>query len=104
MVCPRLERNLPAKAVDCVHRFRMNKFGDMGPYRLSEAVFGYQRPEVVNHIADAEIDARMARTEKRPVATGRVGFLQGLAFSAVLGVTGMAILYFLSIVLSAKRP
>ena len=50
---------------------------------------------VVNHLADAEIDARMARTRRRPVATGRVGLAQGLAFSAALGVTGMAILYFL---------
>jgi protoheme IX farnesyltransferase len=50
---------------------------------------------VVNHIADAEIDARMARTQARPVATGRIGFRQGLAFSAVLGVTGMLMLYFL---------
>ena len=48
---------------------------------------------VVNHIADAEIDARMARTERRPVATGRVGVVQGLAFSAVLGVAGMAVLF-----------
>ena len=39
----------------------------------------------VNHIADAEIDARMARTQRRPVATGRVGVAQGLLFSAVLG-------------------
>jgi protoheme IX farnesyltransferase len=50
---------------------------------------------VVNHIADAEIDARMARTRSRPVATGRVDFVSGVIFSAVLGVTGMAILYFL---------
>jgi len=49
---------------------------------------------VVNHIADAEIDARMARTQARPVATGRVGAAQGLLFAAVLGVTGMMILYF----------
>ncbi len=48
---------------------------------------------VVNHIADAEIDARMARTHDRPVASGRIGFRQGLAFSAVLGVVGMAVLY-----------
>ena len=48
---------------------------------------------VVNHIADAEIDARMARTQRRPVATGRVGILQGLLFSAVLGVTGMTLLF-----------
>lgn len=47
---------------------------------------------VVNHIADAEIDIRMARTANRPVATGRVGTLPGLAFSAALGVAGMAVL------------
>lgn len=50
---------------------------------------------VVNHIADAEMDARMARTQARPVATGRIGLRQGLAFSAVLGITGMLMLYFL---------
>ncbi len=50
---------------------------------------------VVNHIADAQIDARMARTQARPVATGRVGLLQGLLFSAVLGVSGMVVLFFL---------
>ncbi|HEX7034704.1 MAG TPA: heme o synthase [Pseudomonadales bacterium] len=49
----------------------------------------------VNHLADAEIDARMARTHRRPVATGRVSLGQGVAFSAVLGVSGMLILYFL---------
>ena len=47
---------------------------------------------VVNHIADAEIDIRMARTANRPVATGRVGTFSGLAFSAALGVAGMAVL------------
>ena len=50
---------------------------------------------VVNHVADAEIDARMARTRARPVATGRIDLLSGLAFSAVLGLAGMVILYFL---------
>lgn len=50
---------------------------------------------VVNHVADAEVDARMARTRARPVATGRVDLLQGIAFSAVLGITGMLLLYFL---------
>jgi protoheme IX farnesyltransferase len=49
---------------------------------------------VVNHIADAEIDARMARTRARPVATGRVGFWQGVAFSALTGSIGMLVLYF----------
>ncbi len=50
---------------------------------------------VVNHLADASIDARMARTQRRPVATGRVGLAQGMAFSAALGISGMLILYFL---------
>ncbi len=49
---------------------------------------------VVNHIADARIDARMARTRERPVATGRVDARSGLMFSAVTGVAGMLILYF----------
>jgi protoheme IX farnesyltransferase len=49
----------------------------------------------VNHLADAEIDARMARTWSRPVATGRVGLRQGALFSAALGISGMLILYFL---------
>jgi len=50
---------------------------------------------MVNHIADAQIDARMARTQARPVATGRVGMIQGLLASALLGVAGMLVLYFL---------
>jgi protoheme IX farnesyltransferase len=50
---------------------------------------------IVNHIADARIDARMARTHNRPVATGRVNVKQGLVFSAVLGVAGFLMLYVL---------
>jgi len=49
---------------------------------------------VVNHIADAEIDARMVRTHHRPVPNGRVGVAQGLLFSAALGVVGMVLLFF----------
>lgn len=47
---------------------------------------------VVNHIADAEIDVRMARTRNRPVAVGRVRPLSGGVFAAVLGIVGMAVL------------
>jgi protoheme IX farnesyltransferase len=47
----------------------------------------------VNHIADAEIDARMARTRDRPVAMGRVSMRQGLAFAAITGSIGFVILY-----------
>jgi protoheme IX farnesyltransferase len=50
---------------------------------------------VVNHVADQHIDAKMARTESRPVATGRVTNSQAIMFAAVTGVTGMALLWFL---------
>ena len=46
----------------------------------------------VNHIADAGIDARMARTRNRPVAEGRVQPLAGYVFAALLGGVGMAVL------------
>ena len=49
---------------------------------------------VVNHIADAQIDKRMARTRERPVATGRVDTRSGILFSAVTGIIGMVILYY----------
>ena len=49
----------------------------------------------VNHIADAEIDAQMARTENRPVVTGRVSRHWGIVFAGVLGSSGFFILYFL---------
>ena len=49
---------------------------------------------VVNHIADAHIDAQMARTQNRPIAKGRINPSQGIIFSAVIGLTGMLVLWF----------
>jgi protoheme IX farnesyltransferase len=49
---------------------------------------------VVNHIADAHIDAQMTRTQNRPAATGRVASPSGIAFSAVIGIAGMLVLWF----------
>ena len=49
----------------------------------------------VNHIADAQIDLRMARTQNRPVATGRVSASQGLVFAGITGAAGFVILYYL---------
>jgi len=46
----------------------------------------------VNHIIDRQIDLVMARTQKRPVAQGRVKLPQAIAFAAVIGVTGIAML------------
>lgn len=50
---------------------------------------------VVNHIADARIDAKMARTEQRPIATGRVSNLGAILFSVATGLSGFGILWFL---------
>ncbi len=49
----------------------------------------------VNHIADAQIDARMARTRARPIAQGRVSPAAGLIFAAVIGSLGFVLLYVL---------
>jgi protoheme IX farnesyltransferase len=46
----------------------------------------------VNHIIDQRIDTKMARTANRPVATGVVTTSQAVAFAAVIGGLGMAIL------------
>ena len=55
----------------------------------------------INHIADAQIDLRMARTKDRPVATGRVSTAQGLVFAGITGAGGFVILYYLVNPLSA---
>ena len=46
----------------------------------------------LNHLIDASVDQKMARTENRPVAQGRVTTVQGLIFVGVTGVLGLAIL------------
>ena len=50
---------------------------------------------VVNHVADQHIDSKMARTESRPVASGRITNSQAMIFSAITGVLGIALLWFL---------
>ncbi|MCO5786885.1 protoheme IX farnesyltransferase [Pseudomonas sp. G11-1] len=46
----------------------------------------------INHVVDRRIDLHMARTQRRPLAQGRVSPLHALLFALALGVTGMAIL------------
>ena len=46
----------------------------------------------VNHIADARIDARMARTRNRPIPKGRVSPVSGIVFAGVLGIAGLVVL------------
>ncbi len=47
----------------------------------------------LNHVLDQNIDAKMARTQRRPVATGRVSPQQALAFAVSLAIAGFALLY-----------
>ena len=49
---------------------------------------------VVNHIADARIDALMSRTQNRPIATGRVSSQGAISLSIITGGLGFAILWF----------
>jgi|TARA_R110002051_G_scaffold184213_1_gene253652 protoheme IX farnesyltransferase len=46
----------------------------------------------VNHLVDRRIDIHMARTQRRPMAQGRVNPINAMAFALVMGVAGMAIL------------
>ncbi|WLD58155.1 heme o synthase [Salinispirillum sp. LH 10-3-1] len=46
----------------------------------------------INHIVDERIDQRMQRTERRPIATGRVTPTMGVAFAAVLALIGSVLL------------
>ncbi len=46
----------------------------------------------LNHLIDASVDQKMARTENRPVAQGRVSTRQGLVFVFVTGSIGLLIL------------
>ncbi len=55
----------------------------------------------VNHVADAQIDRAMARTESRPIATGRLQTVEGLVFAGALGVLGLFVLFFFVNPLSA---
>jgi len=46
----------------------------------------------LNHLIDARIDVRMARTQNRPIAQGRVSNLQGAIFIGTTGIAGITIL------------
>lgn len=55
----------------------------------------------VNHYVDRRIDVHMARTQNRPLATGRLSSAEALGFAAVLGIIGTAILVVFANVLTA---
>lgn len=47
---------------------------------------------VVNHVVDQKIDTVMARTRKRPVATGKISPVEAIVFAATLAIIGMVVL------------
>jgi len=47
---------------------------------------------VVNHVVDRRIDTLMARTQKRPMAEGRISPVAALGFALTLALTGQALL------------
>ncbi len=49
---------------------------------------------VVNHVVDQKIDAIMARTLKRPVASGKISDKQAIVFAAFLSISSLLMLYF----------
>lgn len=49
----------------------------------------------INHLVDRRIDARMKRTEGRPLPTGGLRTGHASLFAGILGVTGLSLLYFL---------
>lgn len=48
----------------------------------------------INHLVDRHVDLKMARTFNRPVAKGRVAPKNAMVFSGILGLLGMAVLFF----------
>ena len=46
-----------------------------------------------NQVIEREHDAKMKRTANRPIAAGRMSALEGLIFSSVLGISGVALLW-----------
>ena len=55
----------------------------------------------VNHFVDRRIDVHMARTQNRPLATGRLGSSEALWFALILGILGTAVLVVFANVLTA---
>ncbi|MBZ2169601.1 MULTISPECIES: heme o synthase [Marinobacter] len=61
-------------------------YGNLGIALLAGAA------AVVNHVVDQKIDTIMARTRKRPVATGRIAPVDALLFASLLACVGMVVL------------
>jgi protoheme IX farnesyltransferase len=67
--------------------WRRAVFGTLGIWLLAGAAFA------INCLVEREIDSRMARTARRPLARGEITVTQTLVFSGAIGGLGMWILY-----------
>lgn len=56
---------------------------------------------IINHLVDRHIDAKMCRTENRPLACNRISLKNALYFSAILGISGLLLLTFFINLLTA---
>ncbi|MBA5636335.1 protoheme IX farnesyltransferase [Duganella sp. LX20W] len=74
-------------ATDGMPDWRVVVAATVGIWLLAGAAFA------VNCLAEREIDARMARTARRAVATGELSVSETMLYSAIIGGAGMWILY-----------
>lgn len=61
--------------------------GTLGIWLLAGAAFA------INCLVEREIDARMARTARRPMPSGELRVEETLTFASVIGALGMVVLY-----------
>ena len=74
-------------AVPGLPDWRLLLSATIGIWLLAGAAFA------VNCLVEREIDSRMARTARRPMARGEITVIQTLLFSGVIGGAGMWVLY-----------
>ncbi|HUA82158.1 MAG TPA: heme o synthase [Dyella sp.] len=82
-------------AVPGIPPWRALVFGTLGIWMASGSAAAF------NHLIDERIDKLMARTARRPLATGKLKSRQVLIFAIVLGVVSMLVLASLVNVLTA---
>ena len=73
-------------AVPGIPPWRALVFGTLGIWLASGSAAAF------NHLIDERIDKLMARTARRPLATGKLHARQVLVFAAILGVLSMVVL------------
>ena len=82
-------------AVPGIPPWRALVFGTLGIWMASSSAAAF------NHLIDERIDKLMARTARRPLATGKLTPHQALLFAVLLGIASMLVLALLVNVLTA---